>query len=244
MKRKKSSIIWEPSKKEFQKIIDEASTYCDVLRHFGFNGHRGNHRTLKKRIKEDNICLKKFKENNRKYKEKLIIKRKIPDSEIFKENSTYNNSSLKRKIIQEELLPYECSKCKNLGSWQNEELVLQLDHINGINNDNRLENLRLLCPNCHSQTKTFSGKKAKKKNNCINCKIEIKSRTSKYCSKCRKEFQEKTCHKKKFNPSKEEFIKKIKELNSNFVQLGKFYGVSDNAIRKRCRKLNIDWKSF
>lgn len=56
-------------------------------------------------------------------------------------------------------MEYRCSICGNTGEWNSKKLVLQLDHINGIHNDNRIENLRLLCPNCHSQTDTFCGKR-------------------------------------------------------------------------------------
>ena len=59
------------------------------------------------------------------------------------------------------MLEYKCSICGNNGVYMEKPLTLQLDHINGVNNDNRLENLRFLCPNCHSQTETFSGKKLK-----------------------------------------------------------------------------------
>ena len=68
----------------------------------------------------------------------------------------------KRVILRDKLLNYECVKCNNSGKWEGNVLALQLDHINGINNDNRLSNLRFLCPNCHSQTETFSGKKRNK----------------------------------------------------------------------------------
>lgn len=79
--------------------------------------------------------------------------------EILVENSTYlNRAKLKERLVRDNLLKYECSVCGNTGEWNNKFLSLQLDHINGINNDNRIENLRFLCPNCHSQTDTFSGK--------------------------------------------------------------------------------------
>jgi 5-methylcytosine-specific restriction endonuclease McrA len=68
---------------------------------------------------------------------------------------------LKSRLLKEKLIEYKCVKCGNTGEWQGEPLSLQLDHINGNNKDHRLENLRLLCPNCHSQTKTYSGKNSK-----------------------------------------------------------------------------------
>lgn len=64
---------------------------------------------------------------------------------------------LKDRLLRAGLLRNECSHC-GLQDWQGARLVMHLDHINGIRNDNRLENLRMLCPNCHSQTETYSGK--------------------------------------------------------------------------------------
>lgn len=79
-------------------------------------------------------------------------------TEIMVVNSLYTSTNrLKKRMIQEGLLANECSICC-IKEWCNKPIVLQLDHVNGINNDNRLENLRLLCPNCHSQTETYAGK--------------------------------------------------------------------------------------
>lgn len=76
---------------------------------------------------------------------------------IFIENSNYSNEIVKKRIIDENLLEYKCLKCQ-IDSWCGETIVLDLDHINGNNKDNRLENLRFLCPNCHSQTDTYKGR--------------------------------------------------------------------------------------
>ena len=78
------------------------------------------------------------------------------------ENSTYTNSMrFKKRLIESQLIPYKCAICGLENQWNGKELILQLDHINGKHNDNRKENLRFLCPNCHSQTETFSGKNKK-----------------------------------------------------------------------------------
>jgi Zn finger protein HypA/HybF involved in hydrogenase expression len=83
------------------------------------------------------------------------------DSEIFKENSGYANEFVKSRIAKQDLLEYRCSSC-GIDSWKGETIVLDLDHVNGDNRDNRLENLRYLCPNCHSQTDTYKGRNKNK----------------------------------------------------------------------------------
>jgi hypothetical protein len=77
---------------------------------------------------------------------------------VFKVNGNVINSRVKTIIERENLLPRQCDVCSLTDTWQGKPLKLQLDHINGINNDNRLENLRFLCPNCHTQTDTFCSK--------------------------------------------------------------------------------------
>ena len=78
--------------------------------------------------------------------------------EVFKKDSTYLPQKLRSRFLKENLVPYECTECGNTGEWNNKPLVLQLDHINGVNTDNRIENLRWLCPSCHTQQPTY-GKK-------------------------------------------------------------------------------------
>ena len=87
---------------------------------------------------------------------------RIDHKDLFVKNCKYTRRVVKLTIIRDNLIPYIC-ECGIIYSWNNKSITLQLDHINGINNDNRLENLRFLCPNCHSQTETFCGSNAKKK---------------------------------------------------------------------------------
>jgi len=84
------------------------------------------------------------------------------NEEVFVENSTYARHNIKRRLIKQKMIEYVCQDCGIDGNWNGKKLSLQLDHINGVNNDNRIENLRFLCPNCHSQTDNFSGKACRK----------------------------------------------------------------------------------
>lgn len=74
----------------------------------------------------------------------------------------YPTDKVKKRLISEGRLENKCSECGISDSYNGKPITLQLDHINGINNDHRFENLRLLCPNCHSQTDTWCGRGKKK----------------------------------------------------------------------------------
>ena len=99
-------------------------------------------------------------------KKLILTKRRI---KITKNNfieyisALRNRKTIKKYILKFTDMKYECDICK-LITWNDKEISLQLDHINGVNDDNRLENLRLLCPNCHSQTDTYAGKNLNNKN--------------------------------------------------------------------------------
>ena len=81
----------------------------------------------------------------------------VPKEFIFCKNSKSSPAHVRKLLIKENLIPYVCI-CGNVGTWNGVSLTLQMDHINGDRTDNRLKNLRFLCPNCHSQTHTFNGK--------------------------------------------------------------------------------------
>lgn len=80
------------------------------------------------------------------------------NNEVFVSNSKHSRHRMKERIIKEKMIPYICQICGNDGHWLGKPISLQIDHINGVNNDNRIENLRFLCPNCHTQTETYAGK--------------------------------------------------------------------------------------
>lgn len=94
---------------------------------------------------------------------KGLQKIKVKLDDIITNKVKFSRCQLKKRLLANNLFDYKCAikECSNVGQWLGKKLSLELDHINGISDDNRLENLRFLCPNCHSQTITFRKKKSK-----------------------------------------------------------------------------------
>lgn len=161
----KTSIINIISSEKLQALLDKATSYVEVLKLLGLKAYTGNHRTLKARIKKDNLSLNLIDENRKSFfkqhMSKLSEKIRLSEKDIFVENSELYPSSVRRFLLKHNLIDYKCGECSIVDIYNNRPIKLQLDHINGINSDNRLQNLRWLCPNCHSQTETFSGKNVK-----------------------------------------------------------------------------------
>lgn len=106
----------------------------------------------------------------------------IPLEQILVEHSTYTNrDTLKGRLLRTGLLQPHCYIC-GITNWLGKLLSLHLDHINGVKNDNRIGNLRLLCPNCHSQTDTYGAKRSKRFYFC--CCGKPRSRRALHCRSC------------------------------------------------------------
>lgn len=150
--------IYELTDEQFIDLIKNSCNISEVLFKLGYttSGNSWGYSQVKQRMIDLNLQYSEFKG-------KLVTCDKItkvnPKS-LFITNSKHNRTVLRRYIINNNLIPYKCSIC-GLTHWQDKTLSLELDHINGINNDNRLENLRFLCPNCHSQTTTYGSRNQK-----------------------------------------------------------------------------------
>jgi len=238
------STKWE--KEDLISIINSSLTKAEVLRKLGFKGfERGNYRTLNKYIKNYNLDTSHFLGQRWNRGSKFEFKKSIPIENMLIENSQYSTSTIRRRIRKENIIPYVCSECNLSSVWNNKPISLQLDHINGEHTDNRLENLRFLCPNCHSQTETHGRSKASMKHSLCNfCKSKCKKKSHKYCSdKCYHNStkfvnsQGNLKTRKVERPSKEELKEMIDTMS--YCAIGRKYNVSDNAIRKwaKCYEL-------
>ena len=157
-RRAKRSIIWKLPIDEFKKLVVTSESIGQVLKYFKLENKGGNNKTVKNRCVEENIDFSHFKLGINSNKGRKFNVSKIPIENILVENCSYNRSHLKDRLIEENILEYKCVKCGNTGIWNGVKLSLQLEHKNGISNDNRIENICFLCPNCHSQTGTYCGR--------------------------------------------------------------------------------------
>jgi len=229
--RKKRSKIWLMDKCELEQIVKSSDTLSKILKTLGFSNKGGNCKTLKSRMEEDEIDYSHIKLGQNSNLGKKFNVEKIPLEKILTTNSTYNRFNLKKRLVKEDLLEYRCDNCGLEDVWQGTSLSLQLEHRNGVSDDNRIENLCFLCPNCHSQTDTYAGKSLRKlKKRCL-CGKEM-CKNSKSCNSCN---QVKT--RKVQRPTKKVLEKEMKE--NSWVSLGKKYGVSDNAVRKWAKQYRL-----
>ena len=231
---RKRSVIWTIDKQRFQEVVGRSSSFADIFRHFGFASYGNGYKTLKQRMDRDGIDYSHIRLGfNSNKGRKFLHTTAIPLERVMTENSTYNRCSLKRRLIGGGLLENKCSICGQNTEWAGKNLVMVLDHINGRNNDHRLENLRLVCPNCNSQLETSNGKNRRKKRNCPKCGRVI-WKTSSHCRHCRPRVQSKR------RPEKEQLERMVREVP--MTRIGQKFGVSDNAVRKWCRGYGIETK--
>lgn len=149
--------IYKLTDEQFVELLKNSSNIAEVLFKLGYSvkGNSWGYSQVKRRMTDLNLDYSVFKGKSVVYDNIRI--QKINPNDILKENCKHSRTVLRRYIIKHNLIPYKCAIC-GCTEWQERTLSLELDHINGINNDNRLENLRFLCPNCHSQTSTYGSR--------------------------------------------------------------------------------------
>ena len=229
------SLLNQYSDDEFTQIVRLSTSYMDLSKKLGYNSYSGDLiATFKERIEQLNIDTSHFNRVER-------IDRN--EDNIFIEDSTASQKTLRKWYVKGEYTPYICSICGQPPEWQGKPLTLILDHINGNNHDDRLDNLRWVCPNCNQQLDTTGARninkiRLKKLYYCVDCGKEISSGSTR-CLECYQKSR--VIPQEQMLVSREELKDLIRSMP--FTQIGKRFGVSDNAVRKWCDKYHLPRKS-
>lgn len=200
------------------EIVSVCDSGVEVLKRLGLIVGGNNWKTLEKYLSLYNIDTSHFK--------KLVTRKKSKLCDVLVENSSYNRTHLKERLYKENLLERKCCICGQDENWNGVRISLILDHINGVNNDNRIENLRIVCPNCNAGLDTFAGrnsKRSKRENYCL-----CGNKMDKDASRCRKCYSVEMQRVER--PPIDQLIKEVVDMG--YSATGRKYGVSDNAIRK------------
>jgi len=247
-------IRYESNVKYKKEMVEDAVKksfcYADVIRYFGLIPQAGNFKLFKNKIKKYNIDishflsvgqLSKLRANNKTVK----FNNKKNIFEILVENSTFSTTIIKKRLYEEGLKEKKCEMCGQSEDWYGKKMTLILDHINGNHFDNRIENLRILCPNCNSTLDTHCSRNRKIKtrkfdskninlNNCIHDFTKKNDSTQTEVIKILKNKKRKVDNR----PLLEQLLK---EVNDNgYVATGKKYGVTDNSIKKWIKSYGVE----
>ena len=149
-----------------EELCASSYSYAEVLRKAGRKPGGGTTKTLKQKIEEFNIDISHFTGQGWNGHSNTVVdisREKYTLEEVFCKNSPVTQKVLRGYIERHQILEYKCVKCGCNGQWQDGEISLELDHIDGDNTNNEISNLRYLCPNCHALTETYRGKNKKLK---------------------------------------------------------------------------------
>ncbi len=228
---------------ELRDAVAASFSWAETLRRLGYCPTGGNWKTLKRRVAAIGIPVDHFDPHAA--SRRRSKKGRVPLEEILVVGSTYGRYHLKRRLYEAGLKERRCELCGQDENWNGRRISLIIDHINGVRDDNRLGNLRIICPNCAAGLETHCGRKnltELESRQCLHCGSPFtpKYRTHRYCSvSCgshwpRQPGAVRPAARKVERPPCDQLVCEVRDLG--YSATGRKYGVSDNAIRKWVRQ--------
>lgn len=231
------------SESEARRAVAASSSYAEALRKLGFSPYGGNHRLFRRWVDEIwQIPTEHFDAGRA---QRRGLRRKLtPLSEVLVEHSQYSRKRLKARLFACGLKEPRCELCGQGENWRGARMAMIIDHINGVPDDNRIENLRIACPNCAATFETHCGRKNRRgvePRTCAVCGSDFVPDTTRqtHCSRrcgtrhTNRQRAPRPETRKVERPRYSSLIEETRTLGSSAV--GRKYGVSDNAVRKWMR---------
>jgi hypothetical protein len=226
---------------EARVAIAASRSWSESLRRLGMCHTGGAHQVLKKHVTRWGISTEHFDPYASLRGSGTTRRRSL--SEILVKGSTFSRNHLKERLYEARLKQPVCEMCGQGEVWRGARMGMILDHINGVSNDHRIENLRIVCPNCAATLDTHCARGrriTRAHQSCLRCGASFrpKSATQRYCSReCGSRWDRsgipRPGARRVDRPPYPQLMREVRSLG--FCATGRRYGVSDNAIRKWIR---------
>jgi len=230
------------SKAEARAAIAASKSWAEALRRLGVRSAGGNQQTLRRYAHEVwEISTEHFDPSAAR---PVGARAARPLDTVLVKGSSYNRHSLKLRLYDSGLKNRACERCGQGEVWRGRAMALILDHVNGVADDNRLENLQIVCPNCAATLDTHCGRSNRRTledQPCARCGRAFRpgSPRQRYCSRAcgvrwDRDGRARPNRRRVDRPPYGQLVREIEALG--FMGVGRRYGVSDNAIRKWLRQ--------
>lgn len=228
---------------ELRSAVAASLSWSEVLRRLGRRAAGGNHQTVKSYAARWDISTEHFDPHAASRCATRFRGR--PLEEVLIERSTYQRGTLKKRLFREGVKQRRCELCGQGEEWRGRRMSLILDHVNGVSDDNRLENLQIVCPNCAATLDTHCGRNPalSKPRDCRVCREPFIPRYTqqRFCStRCADRGKSRAVtglpkpeRRKVERPPFDLLMRELAE--TSYSAVGREYGVSDNAVRKWVR---------
>jgi hypothetical protein len=230
------------SEADARTAIAASRSFAEALRRLDMCATGGNWRTLKRYVVEVWMISVDHFDPHAASREALLRNRRIarPLDEILVEGSSFSRVQLKKRPYAEGLKKPVCEMCGQGELWRGRRLSLILDHVNGVNDDHRLQNLRIVCPNCAATLDTHCGRNVRHMRECATCGTEFRpaGASQRHCShRCGARSEaSRAAHRERRQVERPPHDQLLAEVAAtSWSAVGRKYGVSDNAVRKWVR---------